>query len=128
MKRRKQIDAHAPESTQWLNSLLASVWLLVNPDLFSSLVDTLEDSMQASLPKLVNMINLEDLGQGSEAPRILGVRWIPSNANGRSASHSKNIYEEDDTHGNTDYEESYIQPQSDKPGQYTNDELQREHE
>ncbi|KAJ5267895.1 hypothetical protein N7478_010703 [Penicillium angulare] len=101
-------DAHTPESTQWLNSLLASIWPLVNPDLFASLADTLEDSMQASLPKLVNMINVEDLGQGSEAPRILGVRWIPSDANGRSASGSEK--------GN------------DKPNQYTKDEPQRGHE
>lgn len=39
-----------PESTKWLNSLLSSVWPLINPDLFTSLADTLEDVMQASLP------------------------------------------------------------------------------
>lgn len=32
------------ESTQWLNSLLGSVWPLINPDLFTSLADTLEVS------------------------------------------------------------------------------------
>lgn len=31
------------ESVAWLNSLLAAVWPLVNPDLFTSLADTLED-------------------------------------------------------------------------------------
>ena len=31
-----------PESTQWLNMLLGSVWPLINPDLFNSLADTLE--------------------------------------------------------------------------------------
>lgn len=69
-----------PESTKWLNSLLSSVWPLINPDLFTSLADTLEDVMQASLPKLVRMISVEDLGQGSEAIRILGIRWLPSGA------------------------------------------------
>lgn len=39
-----------------MNSLLTSVWLLVNPDLFASRGDTLKDIMQASLPKLVRMI------------------------------------------------------------------------
>jgi C2 domain len=73
-----------PESTQWLNALLASVWPLINPDLFTSLADTLEDVMQASLPKLVRMISVEDLGQGSEALRILGVRWLPTGAASRS--------------------------------------------
>ncbi|KAF2433433.1 hypothetical protein EJ08DRAFT_731760 [Tothia fuscella] len=68
------------ESTQWLNELLASVWPLINPDLFISLADTLEDVMQASLPKLVRMISVEDIGQGSEALRILGIRWLPTGA------------------------------------------------
>lgn len=44
-------DAELPESAQWLNSFVASIWPLVNPDLFSSLIDMIEDIMQASLPK-----------------------------------------------------------------------------
>jgi len=72
------------ESTQWLNSLLASVWPLINPDLFLSISDTLEDVMQASLPSMVRMVAVEDLGQGSEALRILGIRWLPTGAAARS--------------------------------------------
>ena len=75
-----------PESTQWLNSLLSSVWSLINPDLFTSLADTLEDVMQASLPKLVRMISVEDLGQGNESIRILGVRWLPTGAAAKNVS------------------------------------------
>jgi uncharacterized membrane protein len=73
-------DSPTPESTQWLNSLLASVWSLINPDLFAGLADTLEDVMQASLPKLVRMVSVEDLGQGNEALRLLGIRWLPVGA------------------------------------------------
>ena len=69
-----------PESTQWLNSILASVWALINPDLFAGLADTLEDVMQASLPKLVRMVSVDDLGQGSEALRFLGIKWLPTGA------------------------------------------------
>ena len=83
---RQHADASTPESTQWLNSLLASIWPLVNPDLFTSLADTLEDVMQASLPKMVRMISVEDLGQGQEALRILGVRWLPTGAAAKSVS------------------------------------------
>ncbi len=79
-------DSPTPESTEWLNSLLSSVWPLVNPDLFTSLADTLEDVMQASLPKLVRMISVEDLGQGSEAIRILGIRWLSTGAAAKSIS------------------------------------------
>ncbi|KAI0157798.1 hypothetical protein GGR57DRAFT_491089 [Xylariaceae sp. FL1272] len=73
-------DEELPESTQWLNSLISSVWPLVNPDLFASLVDQIEDVMQASLPKVIRMVSVDDMGQGSESIRILGVRWLPSGA------------------------------------------------
>jgi hypothetical protein len=75
---------HDAESVRWLNSLLGSVWPLINPDLFISLADTLEDVMQASLPKLVRMVSVDDIGQGSEPIRILGVRWLPTAAAARS--------------------------------------------
>ena len=85
------INSPMPESTQWLNSLLSSVWSLINPDLFTSLADTLEDVMQASLPKLVRMISVEDLGQGNESIRILGVRWLPTGAAAKNVSEDGNV-------------------------------------
>ena len=42
--------------------------------------------MQASLPKFVRMVAVEDLGQGSEAIRILGVRWLPTGAAAKSVT------------------------------------------
>jgi hypothetical protein len=42
--------------------------------------------MQASLPSMVRMVAVEDLGQGSEALRILGVRWLPTGAAARSVN------------------------------------------
>lgn len=73
-------DAELPESVQWLNSLVASIWPLVNPDLFSSVIDMVEDIMQASLPKVVKMVSVDDMGQGNQSLRILGIRWLPSGA------------------------------------------------
>lgn len=77
-------ETELPESVQWLNRLLASIWPLINPDLFSSLIDMVEDIMQASLPKAVRMVSVDDLGQGNEAIRILGMRWIPTGAASRT--------------------------------------------
>ncbi|KAI1259397.1 hypothetical protein F5Y18DRAFT_433336 [Xylariaceae sp. FL1019] len=77
-------DEELPESTQWLNSLISSIWPLINPDLFASLVDQIEDVMQASLPKVIRMVSVDDMGQGSEAIRILGVRWLPTGAASRT--------------------------------------------
>ena len=87
---------HDAESVRWLNSLLGSVWPLVNPDLFVSLGDTLEDVMQASLPKLVRMVSVDDIGQGSEPLRILGVRWLPTAAAARSVDEKGKLKEATD--------------------------------
>ena len=88
---RKTADSPVAESTQWLNSVVSSIWPLINPDLFTSLADTLEDVMQASLPKLVRMVSVEDLGQGSEAIRILGIRWLPTGAATKDVSEDGKI-------------------------------------
>lgn len=69
-------DQERPESAKWLNSMLKSIWPIVNPDLFVSVCDMLEDTMQASLPKMVHGVRVVDLGQGIEPLRILGVRWL----------------------------------------------------
>ncbi|CAG8960338.1 hypothetical protein HYFRA_00012412 [Hymenoscyphus fraxineus] len=89
-----------PESVAWMNSLLASVWPLINPDLFASVVDMLEDVMQASLPKVVRMVSIDDLGQGSEAIRILGVRWLPTGAADQSVDEEGNLKEASDKDAN----------------------------
>ncbi|KAF2098498.1 hypothetical protein NA57DRAFT_39057 [Rhizodiscina lignyota] len=97
---RKFAESQTPESTQWLNSLFASIWPLINPDLFTSLADTLEDVMQASLPKMVRMVSVEDIGQGSEALRILGVRWLPTGAAARSVTAEGKLKKPDDSQNN----------------------------
>jgi Ca2+-dependent lipid-binding protein len=65
-----------PESAAWLNSLLSSLWPIINPALFNPLMDMLEDAMQATLPKLVKGVRVADFGQGNESMRILGIRWL----------------------------------------------------
>lgn len=84
-----------PESVAWLNSLLGSIWPLINPDLFASLIDTLEDVMQASLPKVIRMVSVDDIGQGSEGVRILGVKWLPTAKAAESVSHDDGDGEEE---------------------------------
>lgn len=42
-----------PESVEWMNSLVRIVWGLINPDMFASMADTLEDVMQASVPGII---------------------------------------------------------------------------
>lgn len=49
--------------------------------------------MQASLPSFVRMVSVEDLGQGSDAIRFLGVRWLPKGAAHRSVDADGNLSE-----------------------------------
>lgn len=88
-------DTELPESVQWLNSFLASIWPLINPDLFSSLIDTIEDVMQASLPKVIKMVSIDDMGQGNQSLRILGVKWLPSGAASRTVGPGGKLEEKD---------------------------------
>ena len=41
------------ESAEWANALIRGLWPAINTDLFSSLVDMLEDIMQASVPAFI---------------------------------------------------------------------------
>ncbi|KAJ6581393.1 hypothetical protein B0H19DRAFT_1115002 [Mycena capillaripes] len=68
----------SPETALWFNSLLFSLWPIVNPALFVSVSDMLEDALQATLPKLIHAVRVADIGQGSEALRILGIRSLES--------------------------------------------------
>jgi hypothetical protein len=52
--------------------------------------------MQASLPSMVRMVAVEDLGQGSEALRILGIRWLPTGAAARSVGSDGNLKSSDE--------------------------------
>ena len=56
--------------------------------------------MQASLPKLVRMVSVEDIGQGSESIQILGVKWLPTGAAARSVTEDGDLKKEDDAHPN----------------------------
>ncbi|KAL7943272.1 hypothetical protein V8C42DRAFT_330214 [Trichoderma barbatum] len=100
----REAGKHEKETTLWLNSLLSSVWPLINPDLFTSLADMLEDVMQASLPKMIRMVSVEDIGQGSESLRILGVRWLPTGAAAQAVTEDGKIVSNEDkeSRSNTD--------------------------
>ncbi|KAI0485570.1 C2 domain-containing protein [Xylaria cf. heliscus] len=66
-----------PESVEWMNSLLGIVWGLVNPEMFASVADTLEDVMQASVPGIIENVKVADINQGNNPIRILSLRALP---------------------------------------------------
>ncbi|RPB08324.1 hypothetical protein P167DRAFT_512393 [Morchella conica CCBAS932] len=66
-----------PESVEWMNTLLGLGWNLVNPEMFSSVADLLEDVMQASVPGVIENVRVADISQGSNPLRILSLRALP---------------------------------------------------
>ncbi|KAJ5089624.1 C2 membrane targeting protein [Penicillium argentinense] len=66
-----------PESVEWMNSFLAVVWGLVNPDMLVPMADTIEDIMQASAPSVVENVRIAEIDQGNNPFRILSMRALP---------------------------------------------------
>lgn len=79
MERRRGLDHSppTPESTEWLNALLAGVWPLIPSEMFTGLSDMVEDVMQASLPNLVTAVRIADMSQGRNPLRIIAMRGLP---------------------------------------------------
>lgn len=65
-----------PESVEWMNTLLGLAWNLVNPEMFNSMADLLEDVMQASVPGVIENVRVADISQGSNPLRILSLRAL----------------------------------------------------
>ncbi|OCF60178.1 C2 domain-containing protein [Kwoniella mangroviensis CBS 10435] len=66
-----------PESVEWLNGLIKLIWGLIDPALFISVADMVEDILQQSLPGFVDAVRITDLGQGSNPLRITSIRALP---------------------------------------------------
>ena len=62
-----------------MNTLLGVAWSLIDPEMFASVADTLEDVMQASVPPaLIHNVKASSIGLGDESFKILSLRSLPS--------------------------------------------------
>ncbi|EGD90977.1 hypothetical protein H112_01565 [Trichophyton rubrum D6] len=66
-----------PESAEWLNSFVEIFWGLINPDMFATVADTIEDVMHASLPGIIENVRIAEIDQGSNPLRIISLRSLP---------------------------------------------------
>ncbi|KAI5293866.1 hypothetical protein KEM52_005079 [Ascosphaera acerosa] len=66
-----------PESVEWINSFLAVIWNIIDPEVFSSVADTIEDVMQASIPRMIENVRVAEIDQGANPIRILSMRALP---------------------------------------------------
>jgi Ca2+-dependent lipid-binding protein len=81
-------ESLVPESVEWMNSLVGTVWNLINPEMFAAVADTLEDVMQASVPPaLIQNVRVSSIGLGDQALKILSLRALPSAEEETDAKH-----------------------------------------
>ena len=66
-----------PESVEWLNNLIRTIWPTINPEFFAGPADLLEDVLQRQVPSLVNTVKVTDLDIGSVPLRLLSMRYLP---------------------------------------------------
>ena len=68
---------HWPESAEWANKVLSEIWPAIQPEMFDSLRDTLEDLLQANVPSFLSEVKVADFTQGANPLRILSVSLLP---------------------------------------------------
>jgi hypothetical protein len=72
--------SQVPESVEWLNNIVRTIWPTINPELFAGPIDLLEDVMQKQVPSIVHTVKVSDLDIGCVPLRILSMRYLPDDA------------------------------------------------
>lgn len=75
-QRGAQYSPPMPESVEWLNAAIACVWKQLNPEMFVSMLDMVEDIMQSSLPGFVQAVKISDFGLGANPLRFIAIRGL----------------------------------------------------
>ncbi|KAE8229644.1 hypothetical protein CF326_g5382 [Tilletia indica] len=65
------------ESAEWLNAAIACIWKQIDPAMFISIGDMVEDIMQQSLPGFISAVKLSDISHGDNPFRFVALRGLP---------------------------------------------------
>ncbi|KAK6358057.1 hypothetical protein TWF730_007412 [Orbilia blumenaviensis] len=68
---------YVPESVEWLNSLLDTVWQVVSEDVFKQVAQQVEDQVKAFIPVDFVKFKVAEIGHGTRPVRILSMRSLP---------------------------------------------------
>ncbi|KAM0755850.1 hypothetical protein T439DRAFT_308275 [Meredithblackwellia eburnea MCA 4105] len=130
-QRADQYSPPTPESTEWLNAFTATIWPLINPEMFQSVVDMIEDVMQASLPGFIDAVKVDDFTIGKNALRIVSMRGLPDQPQHKDYPKEEWIDQGSDEHAldpnkkkqkpeGVDKTDGVDQPDLDQSGDYVN--------
>ncbi|KAK6543529.1 hypothetical protein TWF694_000275 [Orbilia ellipsospora] len=110
------VDSLIPETTEWLNEIIGTVWQLINPEMFQPAADTLEDIMQASVPpSIIENVKVSGISQGSNPIRILSMRSLPD-----ATSTEKNPLNADQSDAETRKKRKQREQEDDPDSKYYN--------
>ncbi|KAF3937899.1 Tricalbin-1 [Dactylella cylindrospora] len=110
------IDSLMPETVEWLNEMIGTVWQLINPEMFQPAADTLEDIMQASVPpSVIENVKVSGISQGSNPIRILSMRTLPD-----AASEKKNPLNAQQSEAETEKKRKQREQEDDPDSKYYN--------
>ncbi|KAJ6263026.1 Tricalbin-1 [Drechslerella dactyloides] len=68
---------YVPESVEWVNSLLDTVWQVVSEDVFKQVAQQVEDQVKAVIPFDFIKFKVAEIGHGTRPIRILSMRSLP---------------------------------------------------
>ena len=69
---------YVPESVEWMNSLVETLWATLQQDFFDNIAAQINDSIKPYIPESVPAtVKITDLGHGSRSVRILSMRSLP---------------------------------------------------
>ncbi|CEH16435.1 Ca2-dependent lipid-binding protein CLB1/vesicle protein vp115/Granuphilin A, contains C2 domain [Ceraceosorus bombacis] len=76
-RRKSAKQAHHPETAEWVNHLLATVWPLISAEYLVPFIDLLEDALMQQVPGIVHGCRVEGLDQGTIPLRIVDFKRLP---------------------------------------------------
>ncbi|KAI9497976.1 hypothetical protein BDB00DRAFT_755787 [Zychaea mexicana] len=65
------------ETVEWMNYFVQKIWRSIDPNVFVSVEDILEDTLQSIAPAVIKAVKVTDLDIGVHAPRIRKIRIFP---------------------------------------------------
>ncbi len=75
-QRGERFSPPMPESVEWLNAAIATIWKQIDPAMFIPIADQVEDVMQQSLPGFIDAVKVDDIGIGENAFRFIAFRGL----------------------------------------------------
>lgn len=69
---------YVPESVEWMNSLVETLWLTLQKGFFDQIRDQINDTIKPYIPEGVPAtVKITELGHGSQSVRVLSMRSLP---------------------------------------------------